>query len=124
MGVHHRVAPDVVRFADRQPVDVAHADFGFADVAGFHALVAQLDGKSDRRVVAAAARIGLEAVFRDTPVAAEFIGDQFGFYFIALIQREQAGVAFERAARAGQPVGGEKGAEHRRARGEARAEPF
>ena len=55
-------------------------------------------------MVAAAARVGLETVFRHAPVVAQAIGEDFGFHFIALVQRKQACIAFQYAARAGEPV--------------------
>src|SRR5450759_115354 len=124
LRVHNRVATEVVRLAHGEPVDVAHADLDCSDVARLHALLAQLDAKADSGVVAAAARIGLEAVFADAPVTAERVGQDFGFDFIALVKREQTRVAFERAARAGQSIGGKKRTQYRSARSKACTETF
>ena len=69
------------------------------------AAFAQADAESDRRVIAAAARIRLETVFDDAPVPAQFARQYLGIHFLAFVQREQSRVAFERAARAGQAAG-------------------
>ena len=120
LRMHDVVASGIVRRAHGEPIHIAHAHFNRGHVRGPDAFFVQFDADADGRVIAAAAGVGLEAVFGDAPVAAETVGEDFRFHFVAFVQREQSRAAFQRAARAGQSVGCEKRARHRVARGKSR----
>ena len=64
------------------------------------------------------------AVLEELPLTAETLRELFPVNLATLVEREHAGVAFDRPPRAGEAVGCEECAHHRRARGEAGAEPF
>src|SRR5690606_3900321 len=69
----------------------------------------QLHREADRRMVAAAGGIGLQAVLLDAPGPAEPFGEALGPRLAARVQREESRPALERLARAAQAVGGEEG---------------
>src|SRR5688572_13467709 len=84
----------------------------------------ELDAEPDGGVIAAAARVRLEAVLRNAPVRAEPIQQDLRLDLATLVERKEPGVTFERAARSGQSVGGEEGAQHGGPRCKSRAESF
>src|SRR5688500_331824 len=84
----------------------------------------EVDAEPAGRVLDRAARVRLEAVLRNAPVRAEPIQQDVRLDLATLVERKEPGVALERAARSGQPVGRKEGAQHGGARGKSRAESF